>query len=105
MRIAYVTPYQGPTLIERRPVVRNRSMSNRIKIELIAQLLHANGHDVEVFSHGEVDHAELRFYPAFEEPERFHPEIPVRYISALPIRGLYGTWVSLQMQKLLERRH
>jgi glycosyltransferase involved in cell wall biosynthesis len=105
MRIAYVTPYQGPTLIERRPIVGNRSMSNGVKIELIAQLLYAKGHDVEIFSHGEVDSPELRFYPAFEEPERFHPEIPVRYISALPIRGVYGMWAGRQMQRLLDQRH
>ena len=37
MRIAYVAPYQGPTLVNRRPIVRNRSMSNRVKIELIDQ--------------------------------------------------------------------
>jgi glycosyltransferase involved in cell wall biosynthesis len=105
VRIAYVTPYQGPTLIKRRPIVGNRSMSNRIKIELIAQLLHANGHDVEVFSYGEVDAPELRFYPGFEEPQRFHPAIPVHYLSALPIRRVYGPWVRQRMRALLDRRH
>jgi glycosyltransferase involved in cell wall biosynthesis len=105
MRIAYVTPYQGTTLVERRPVVRNRSMSNRVKIELIATLLHACGHDVEVFSHGEVDAPVLRFYPAFDEPQRFHPAIPIRYISALPIRRVYGPWAQLRTQALLERHH
>jgi len=105
MRIAYITPYQGTTLIKRRPIVGNRSMSNRIKIELIAQLLQANGHDIEVFSHGEVDRPEFRFYPEFQEPEPFHPRIPVYYISALPIRRLYGLWASLRMRMLLKRRH
>jgi glycosyltransferase involved in cell wall biosynthesis len=105
VRIAYVTPYQGPTLIKRRPIVGNRSMSNRIKIELIAQLLHTNGHDVEVFAHGEVDSPQLRFYPAFTEPEPFHPHIPVHYISSLPIRRIYGLWVRLCMLMLLHRRH
>jgi glycosyltransferase involved in cell wall biosynthesis len=105
MRIAYLTPYQGSTLVERRPVVANRSMSNRVKIELIAQMLFANGHDVEVFSHGEVDGPGLRFYPAFQEAERFHPQIPVHYISALPVRGLYGMWTRLEMRRLLEQRH
>jgi glycosyltransferase involved in cell wall biosynthesis len=105
VRIAYVTPYQGPTLVERRPIVGNRSMSNRTKIELIAQLLHASGHDVEVFSHGEVDSAEFRFYPAFVEPEPFHPRIPVHYISSLPIRRIYGLWARLRMFALLHTRH
>ena len=105
MRIAYITPYQGPTLIKRRPIVGNRSMSNRIKIELVAQLLHANGHEVELFSHGEVDAPQLRFYPGFEEPQRFHPAIPVHYLSALPIRRLYGPWVRQRLLALLDRRH
>jgi glycosyltransferase involved in cell wall biosynthesis len=92
-------------LIKRRPIVGNRSMSNRIKIELIAQLLHANGHDVEVFSHGEVDAPGLRFYPGFEEPQRFHPAIPVHYLSALPIRRVYGPWVRQRLLAMLDRRH
>jgi glycosyltransferase involved in cell wall biosynthesis len=105
MRIAYVTPYQGPTLIKKRPSVRNRSMSNTIKIELIAQLLRSKSHDIEVFSHGEVIENELAFYPAFDEPDRFHPKIPVYYISALPLRGVNGLWARLRMTALLTRRH
>jgi glycosyltransferase involved in cell wall biosynthesis len=105
MRIAYVTPYQGSTLIKRRPIVANRSLSTCIKIELIAQLLHAKGHDVEVFSYGEVERHEFNYYPAFLEPEPFHPHIPVHYISALPIRRFYGFWARLQMRRLLNRRH
>jgi hypothetical protein len=105
MRIAHITSYQGPTLMKRRPIVGNRSMSNRIKIELIAQLPHANGHDVDVFSYGEVDNAECPFYPAFMEPEPFHPRILLHYISALPIRRVYGVWASLRMVALLNARH
>jgi glycosyltransferase involved in cell wall biosynthesis len=105
MRIAYVTPYQGTTVIKRRPIVANRSMSSRIKIELIAQLLHAKGHEVEVFSYGEVERFEFRFYPAFQEPEPFHPRIPVYYVSALPIRRLYGFWARQHMLRILEDRH
>lgn len=105
MRIAYVTPYQGPTLVKRRPIVRNRSMSNRIKIELIASLLRSNSHDVEIISQGEVvDHA-LTFYPAFSEPERFDPEIPIYYGSVLPVRRLNGFWSSARTLHILKRRH
>jgi glycosyltransferase involved in cell wall biosynthesis len=80
-------------------------MSNRVKIELIATLLHAKGHDVEVFSYGEVDAPAFRFHPGFEEPQRFHPAIPVHYISALPIRRVYGPWARIRMRQLLNRRH
>jgi len=91
--------------VARRPIVRNRSMSNRTKIELIARLLYANAHDVEVFSHGEVIENRLRFYPGFSEPERFHAKIPVHYISALPIRRLNGMWSSFRMVQLFRQRH
>jgi glycosyltransferase involved in cell wall biosynthesis len=105
MRIAYVTPYQGPTVLEKRPIVRNRSMSNRIKIELIAGLLRANGHEVEVVSHGEVIENQFRFYPGFWEPELFHPEVPVYYISSLAIRRLNGFWAASRAVQFLKERH
>jgi glycosyltransferase involved in cell wall biosynthesis len=105
VRIAYVTPYQGPTVVERRQIVANRSMSNKTKIELVAKLLRSRGHSVEVFSHGEVIENRLRFYPAFAESELFDRGIPVEYISALAVRRLNGLWASLQMLQLLKRRH
>jgi glycosyltransferase involved in cell wall biosynthesis len=105
MRIAYITPYQGPTVIERRPIVRNRSVSNRVKIELIAQLLQARGHEVEIISHGEVIENQLRFYAGFSEPELFDPGIPVYYLSALPIRRLNGFWAAWRARHFLKRRH
>ena len=105
MRIAYVTPYQGPTLVERRQIVANRSMSNKTKIELVAKLLRSRAHSVEVFSHGEVIENRLRFYRAFAEPELFDRDIPVNYISSLAVGRLNGLWASLQMIQLLKRRH
>ena len=105
MRIAYLSTYQGPSLLKRRPIIRNRSLSNTVKIELIASLLCANAHDVEVISHGEVVDHKLKFYPAFSEPQRFDSRIPVHYCSALPIRRLNGLWSSLRMLELLKARH
>jgi glycosyltransferase involved in cell wall biosynthesis len=105
MRIAYVVPYQGPTLLQRRPIFRNRSMSNKTKIELIATLLRAASHDVEIISQGEVIELSCSFYPSFCEPNRFHPEIPVYYASALPIRRLNGLWSNARMLDILKRRH
>jgi hypothetical protein len=105
MRIAYITPYQGSTLVQRRPIVRNRSVSNRIKIELIAQLLQANGHEVEIISHGEVSERGLRFYPGFWETELFHPRVPVYYVSSLPIRRINGFWARLQAVRVFKKQH
>src|ERR1700736_5279165 len=105
MRIAYVTPYQGPTVLERRPIVRNRSMSNRIKIELIAGLLYENGHEVEVLSHGEVIENRFRFYRGFWEQKLFRPQIPFYYISSLAIKRLNGFWAAGRAIQFLKKRH
>jgi glycosyltransferase involved in cell wall biosynthesis len=105
MRIAYIAPYQGDTLLQKRPIVRNRSMSNRIKIELIATLLKEAGHDVEIISQGEVVESRLRFYPALTEEHRFHPGIPVHYGSVMPIRGLNGWWSNGHTLDILRQRH
>jgi hypothetical protein len=105
VRIAYLTTYQGPSLVERRPVIRNRSLSNKVKIELIASLLRANSHEVEVISQGEVVENKFKFYPGFSEPQRFDSRIPVHYSSALPIRRLNGLWSSQRMLELFKARH
>jgi glycosyltransferase involved in cell wall biosynthesis len=105
MRIAYITPYQGPTLEQRRPIARNRSLSNRIKIELVAQLLQANGHEVEIISDGAVIELGAKFYPGFWETELSHPDIPVYYVSSLPIRRINGFWAGWQAARFLKKRH
>ncbi|HEY6180841.1 MAG TPA: glycosyltransferase family 4 protein [Terriglobales bacterium] len=105
MRIAYLTTYQGPSLLKRRPIIRNRSLSNTVKIELIASLLRANSHEVEVISQGEVVDNQFRFYPSFSEPQPFDSKIPVYYSSALPIRRINGFWSSFLTLQLLKARH
>jgi glycosyltransferase involved in cell wall biosynthesis len=105
MRIAYITPYQGATVVEQRPIVRNRSVSNNIKIELIAQLLYESSHEVEIISHGEVIERQFRFYPGFWEPELFHSSIPIYYVSSLPIKRLNGFWSGMRARQFLKRRH
>jgi hypothetical protein len=105
MRIAYIAPYQGPTLLQRRPIVLNRTMAGTTKIEVIATLLRANAHDVEIISQGEVVENAWKFYPSFSEQEPFHPSIPVYYASALPVRRLNGAWSGRTTLQLLKARH
>jgi len=105
MRIAYIAPYHGPTLLRRRPIVRNRSMASATKIELIARLLRSSSHDVEVVSQGAVIELGWTFYPSFVEPELFHPEIPVYYGSVLPIRRLNGLWSNARTLNVFKARH
>jgi glycosyltransferase involved in cell wall biosynthesis len=105
MRIAYITPYQGPTVVEQRPIVRNRSLSNKIKMELIATSLGALGHEVEIISQGEVVDPSFVFYPSLCETEPFHPDVPIHYASALPIQRLNGIWSNLETLRLFRMRH
>jgi len=105
MRIAYVANYQGPTLLKKRPVVLNRSMSNAVKIELIANSLLNSGNHVEIISQGEVVESKLTLYPSFSEPELFNPQIPVYYASSLPVRRLNGLWSNNATLALLKARH
>jgi glycosyltransferase involved in cell wall biosynthesis len=80
-------------------------MSNRIKIELIASLLQSKGHELELISQGEVIEPGWKLYKAFEEPERFHDQIPVWYSSALPIRRLNGFWSNARTVHEFKSRH
>lgn len=105
MRIAYISPYQGQTLGERRPILHNLSLAGNLKIELISELLRRGRHEVEVLSQGEVVQRGFRFYPAFCEPEPFDSQIPVFYSSALPIRFVNGAWSSRRTLSLFKQRH
>jgi glycosyltransferase involved in cell wall biosynthesis len=105
MRIAYITTYQGPSLLKSRPIVRNRSLSNAVKIESVASLLRERSYEVEVISQGEVVENGFKFYPSLSESQRFHREIPIYYASALSIRRLNGLWSSLQTLELFKARH
>ena len=105
LRIAYIAPYQGPTLVSRRPIHRNRSLAATVKIELVAELLQKNSHEVEVISQGEVIEKGLRLYRAFREPHPFHPEIRVEYSSALPLPFVNGFWSSASTLRCLRSRH
>lgn len=105
MRIAYIAPYQGPTLMERRPIVNNLSLAGTRKIELIAKLFQDMSCEVEIISQGEVNDAHWAFYSSFQEQQRFHPDIPVLYSSSLPIRYLNGLWASHCTLQKFKSRH
>src|SRR6266436_9708753 len=105
MRIAYIAPYQGLGLVKDRPTLRNISLGGRMKIELIAELLQTTSHTIEILSQGEVIERELKFYPGFQEPEPFHPNIPIYYSSAFPVRFLNGFSSSLSTLRIFKTRH
>ncbi len=105
MRIAYLAPYKGPTVLEQRPIVKGLSLSNTVKIELVAKLMRAAGHEVEIVSLGEVVEPRLRVYPGRHENRLFDPSIPVFYSSSMPIRFLNGFWSSMWMLDHLKAQH
>ena len=105
MRIAYIAPYQGPGLLKVRPSMLNLGLAANVKMEMVAELLQANGHEIEFFSQGEVVERKFKFYPGFEEPTKFHPDIPTKYASALPIRFINGFWSTFWTLRLFKQRH
>jgi glycosyltransferase involved in cell wall biosynthesis len=104
MRIAYIAPYFGPAVLKQR-AIQSASTSNRIKIELVCQLLRADSHEVDLISPGEVVEPRLKFYKGFREPEPFSPEVPVFYASSLPVRRLSGRWSSSSTVGIVKRLH
>lgn len=105
MKIAYIAPYQGPSLITNRPIIRNRSLAGSTKIELLATLLTGRHHHVEIISQGEIVERKLKLYRSFSEKNRFHHDIPIHYSSSLPIRYVNGIWSSLATLALFKARH
>jgi len=111
MRIAYVANYQGPSLVKNRPCMHNFSLAARVKIQLISELLLKSSHEVDIISQGALEPlrgAEVfkpRYYPEYSESERFHPDIPIHYASALSVKYLIGFWESAQAQRLLKAGH
>ena len=105
MRVAYVAPYQGPSLCRARPVVGNLSLAGSMKVELIAGLLKDKRHEVEIVSQGEVIELGCKWYPSIAEEEPFDLDIAIHYASALPIRYINGLWSARKTLDLLKSRH
>jgi glycosyltransferase involved in cell wall biosynthesis len=105
MRIAYIAPYQGPGLLEKRELLNNLGLAANVKVELIAELLQRSGHSIEILSQGEIVDRRVRFYPVFSEPQPFDRQIPIFYGSALPIKRVNAVWPTLSTLRLFRRRH
>lgn len=103
MRVAYIAPYQGSSLLKRRPSLMNLALAGNAKIELVAELLTRQGHEVTILSQGEVVENSSTFYPAFVET--ISSAIPVHYSSAWPVRFVNGFWSSRQLLRIFKRLH
>jgi glycosyltransferase involved in cell wall biosynthesis len=105
MRIAYIAPYQGPALQQKRPSLANLALAGNLKIELVADLLHQYGHDVEIISQGLVVENSLRYFPGFTEAPEAGRNAPVHYASCFPVRFLNGLWSTWGARTLFANRH
>jgi glycosyltransferase involved in cell wall biosynthesis len=104
MRIAYIAPYQGSQLLQRRPSLTNLALAGNLKIELVADLMCQHGHDVEIISQGEVVENSFRYFPPLTEAPQTGRAAPVQYASAVPIRFLNGWWSTRRVLALFAER-
>jgi glycosyltransferase involved in cell wall biosynthesis len=104
MRIAYIAPYQGPGLLNRRPTLLNLGLAANVKMELVAELLQSQGNSVEILSQGEVVEQRFKLYPAFREEQPVGPAAAVHYAPALPVRFVNGLSSALWTLRLFQRQ-
>src|SRR5687767_1708798 len=105
MRIAFIAPYQGTTLCERRPITGNFGLGATAKMRILAELLRRSSHEVEIFSQGEVIDSKVTYYPRLSEWATAAGEIPVRYASAIPLRGVNALWSTTSLRRLFKKHH
>lgn len=109
MKVLYVAGFQGPELIRKRHIVRNRSLAGTAKTRAIAAALAKCGHDVTIYSVGVAAECSAKIYRAFEEkitvPGRI---VPVYYSCCLdlPVMNRYTSTFSLliNLHKLCKRQ-
>jgi hypothetical protein len=105
MHIAYISHYQGPQLLARRPVV-NLSLACNMKTEVVSELLRRQEQSVEIVSPGQAERQfTLTFYRRFAEPTPVGAGSPVFYPSCVPVRFVTGWWSALRTLALFKARH
>jgi len=107
MRILYIASYQGPDIVVRRRMIRNRSLGGSRKIELISNMLHRQGHDVTILSSGIPAERSGRFYRAFESTTTGIPGKGVRvlYAGGLDVRFLNYAFAILSSIKWIKHEY
>jgi len=74
-------------------------------MELIAELLRQNRHEITVLSQGAVVEHQAKYYPGLCEPQPFERQTPIFYASALPVAHVNGGWSALQTLRLFRQHH
>jgi glycosyltransferase involved in cell wall biosynthesis len=98
MKILYIANYQGPELIHKRNIKKNRSLAGSAKIQAIATALKELGHEITICSTGVSAQRSATLFRAFEEQlPTSNSHIPVIYSSCwdLPVFNFYTAAISL----------
>lgn len=86
MKIAYIAGYQGPELIKKRTVIKNRALAGTRKIGMVITALSKAGHDVTVLSHGIDANNNFRYSKSFSE--EIENNVFITYASSFGCKGL-----------------
>ncbi|OAI55807.1 hypothetical protein AYO49_01015 [Verrucomicrobiaceae bacterium SCGC AG-212-N21] len=106
MHIAYVSHYQGPQVLVKRPSVVNLSLACNMKTEVVSDLLRRQGHSVEIVSPGQAGReSTTKYYRGFSEQTPGAEGSPVFYPSCIPVRFVTGWWSALRTLALFKARH
>jgi len=109
MKVLYIANFQGPELIKRRNIRRNRSLAGTPKMCAIITALVSLGHDVEIYSTGTSAEWTGKIYRSFGEniaaSERMVP-IHYSWCLDLPILNRYTSTFSLliNLKKFFKRK-
>ena len=104
MHIAYISPYQGPQLLARRPSVVNLSLACNMKTEVVSELLRRQGHSVEIVSPGQAER-QLTILSRIRRANTCRGREPSIYPSCVPVRFVTGWWSALRTLALFKARH
>ena len=87
LKIVFIGGYQGDLLIEKRRIVRNRSLAGTNKVAAICSALVLQGHEVTIYSEGRVAERTGGWFSAMQEKIRVSEEneISVCYGAAVDI--------------------
>lgn len=93
MRVLYLANYQGPALVQRRRIVRNRALGGSTTIESISRALANRGHEITLLSMGTPAERTGRVYGWQREQIRTsRGAVRVTYLPAidLPVLNLWA---------------
>jgi glycosyltransferase involved in cell wall biosynthesis len=109
MKVLLVGNFQGPEMIQRRNIRRNRSLAGSKKMHSICYALAKRGHDISILSVGRAAERSWKWYPRMEEAihSADGSSIPATYVGTFDYPGIGNivSWLGLlfRLPKLCRR--